>query len=215
MRSDRGAFEQQRRDIAGKDSSLEQVKRPTILAVDDTPQQLELLAKVLEGDGYAPALAAGGLEALAWVAKERPDLILLDVLMPGMDGMEVCRRLQADPGTWDIPVIFLTCKSDTDDLLAGFQAGAVDYVAKPFRIPELLARVRVHVDLCRARHEIKTLRGILPTCAHCKRIRDHEGTWHTLESYLTEHTEARFSHGICPDCIPVYFQDFGEGMGRP
>jgi DNA-binding response OmpR family regulator len=194
---------------------LEEAKRPIILAVDDTPEQLQLLEKVLEGDGYQPVLVASGLEALAWVAKEKPDLILLDVLMPELDGMKVCRALQADPATWDIPVIFLTAKSEAEDILAGFQAGAVDYVAKPFRIPELLARVRVHVDLRRARLEIRTLRGILPTCAHCKRIRDHQGTWHTLESYLTEHTEARFSHGICPDCIPVYFQDFGEGMGRP
>jgi DNA-binding response OmpR family regulator len=194
---------------------LEEAKRPIILAVDDTPAQLQLLAKVLEGDGYQPILATGGLQALALVAKESPDLILLDVLMPGMDGMEVCRRLQADPATWDIPVIFLTAKSDANDLLAGFQAGAVDYVAKPFRIPELLARVRVHVDLRRARLEIRTLRGILPTCAHCKRIRDHQGTWHTLESYLTEHTEARFSHGMCPACIPVYFPGFEEGVARP
>ena len=194
---------------------MEEAKRPTILAVDDTPEQLQLLAKILEGDGYQPVLAVGGLEALAYVAKEKPDLILLDVLMPGLDGMKVCRSLQADPATWDIPVIFLTCKSDADDILAGFQAGAVDYVAKPFRIPELLARVRVHVDLRRARQEIRTLRGILPTCAHCKRIRDHQGTWHTLESYLTEHTEARFSHGICPGCIPAYFPDFGESGAQP
>jgi CheY-like chemotaxis protein len=194
---------------------LEEAQRPIVLAVDDTPEQLQLLSKVLEGDGYQPVLAAGGLQALASVAMERPDLILLDVLMPGMDGMEVCRRLQADPATWDIPVIFLTAKSDANDILAGFQAGAVDYVAKPFRIPELLARVRVHVDLRRARLEIRTLRGILPTCAHCKRIRDQEGTWHTLESYLTEHTEARFSHGICPGCIPAYFPDFGEGVSTP
>ena len=76
---------------------MEQVKRPIILAVDDTPEHLDLLAKVLEGDGYDPALAASGLQALEWVANEKPDLILLDVLMPGTDGMEVCRRLKADP----------------------------------------------------------------------------------------------------------------------
>jgi DNA-binding response OmpR family regulator len=194
---------------------LEPVKRPIILAVDDTPEHLELLAKVLEGNGYEPCLAAGGLQALELVAKAEPDLILLDVLMPGLDGMEVCRRLKADPATRDVPVIFLTCMSDSPDILAGFEAGAVDYVAKPFRIPELLARVRVHVELRRARQEIRTLRGILTTCAHCKRIRDEQGNWHTLESYVTEHTETRFSHGICPGCIPVYFPDFGEGVGTP
>jgi DNA-binding response OmpR family regulator len=194
---------------------LEPVKRPIILAVDDTLEHLELLARVLEGDGYEPCLAAGGLQALERVAKEKPDLILLDVLMPGLDGMEVCRRLKADPATRDVPVIFLTCMSDSPDILAGFEAGAVDYVAKPFRIPELLARVRVHVELRRARQEIRTLLSILTTCAHCKRIRDEQGNWHSLESYVTEHTETRFSHGICPDCIPVYFPDFGEGVPTP
>jgi DNA-binding response OmpR family regulator len=167
---------------------------------------------MLESDGYELALAVGGLEALARVAYEKPDLILLDVLMPGMDGMEVCRRLKAEPASREIPVIFLTCMSDSHDILAGFEAGAVDYVAKPFRMPELLARVRVHVELRRARQEIQTLHGILPTCAHCKRIRDEQGAWHTLESYISGHTEARFSHGICPDCIPVYFPDFGKGV---
>jgi CheY-like chemotaxis protein len=196
----------------GKECTLEPVKRPLILAVDDTPEHLELLAKILEGNGYEPALAAGGLEALARVAQEQPDLILLDVLMPGTGGMEVCRRLKADPATQEVPVIFLTCKSDSHDILAGFAVGAVDYVAKPFRIPELLARVRVHVELRRARQEIRTLRGILPTCAHCKRIRDEQGAWHTLEAYVAEHTEAQFSHGICPGCLPVYFPDFGEGV---
>jgi CheY-like chemotaxis protein len=194
----------------GKESTLEPVKRPLILAVDDTPEHLELLARMLEGDGYELALAVGGLEALARVAYEKPDLILLDVLMPGMDGMEVCRRLKSEPASREIPVIFLTCMSDSHDILAGFEAGAVDYVAKPFRMPELLARVRVHVELRRARQEIQTLHGILPTCAHCKRIRDEQGAWHTLESYITGHTEARFSHGICPACIPVYFPDFGK-----
>lgn len=194
---------------------MEELKRPIILAVDDTPEHLELLRKVLDGDGYEPCLAADGHQALERVELEPPDLILLDVLMPGLDGMEVCRRLKAEPATRDIPVIFLTCKSDSHDILAGFEVGAVDYVAKPFRIPELLARVRVHVELVRARREIRTLRGILPTCAYCKRIRDEEGAWHTLESFVTGHTEARFSHGICPGCIPVYFPDFVKGAPAP
>ncbi len=194
---------------------MDQAKRPIILAVDDTPEHLELLAKVLAGDGYEPCLAADGLQALERAATAKPDLILLDVLLPGLDGMEVCRRLKADPATLEVPVIFLTCKSDYSDILAGFEAGAVDYVAKPFRIPELLARVRVHVELRRATQENRTLRGILPTCAYCKRIRDEQGAWHTLESFVTGHTEARFSHGICLDCIPMYFPDFEKGAARP
>lgn len=194
---------------------MRQAKRPIILAVDDTPEHLDLLAKVLEGDGYDPALAASGLQALEWVANEKPDLILLDVLMPGTDGMEVCRRLKADPATQDVPVIFLTCKSASHETLAGFEVCAVDYVAKPFRIPELLARVRAHVDLRHARREIRTLRGIVPTCVYCKKIRDEQGTWHTHASFITEGTEAKISHGICPICIPIFFPDFGGSVATP
>lgn len=187
---------------------MEQVSRPLILVVDDTRQNLELLSKLLERGGYDVAQAMDGPEALELATKETPDLILMDILMPGMNGIEVCRRLKADPATQGIPVIFLTAKSESVEILAGFDAGAVDYVTKPFRVSELLARVHVHVELRRARQEIRTLRGILPTCSYCKKIRDEQGQWHSIESYITGRSEAQCSHGICPDCIPLYFPDF-------
>jgi sigma-B regulation protein RsbU (phosphoserine phosphatase) len=193
---------------------MEQTKRPLILAVDDLPRNLELLAKVLEAEGYRSTLATNGTQALEIAFKEKPDLILLDIRMPGMDGLEVCRQLKADPATQDIPVIFLTVHSKSAEILAGFEAGAVDYVTKPFPIPELLARVQVHVALRRAQLEIRTLRGFLPTCAHCKKIRDEQGTWHGIETYITEHSEAQFSHGLCPDCMPTFFPDFRPGDRR-
>ena len=186
---------------------MEQGKGSLILAVDDTPSDLELLAKILEREGYSLALAKDGSQALDIAAKEKPDSILLDIFMPGMDGIEICRRLKADPAVQDIPVIFVTSQSGSDEVLAGFEAGAVDYVTKPFRIPELLARVHVQAELRRVQHEIRTLHGILPTCAHCKKIRDEKGIWHSIESYISQHSEAHFSHGICPDCISIYFPD--------
>ena len=186
---------------------MEQTKGSLILAVDDTPSDLELLAKILEREGYNLALAKDGSQALDLAAKEKPDLILLDIFMPGMDGIEICRRLKADPAIQDIPVIFVTSQSGSDEVLAGFEAGAVDYVTKPFRIPELLARVHVQAELRRVQREIRSLRGILPTCAHCKKIRDEKGIWHSIESYISQHSEAHFSHGICPDCISIYFPD--------
>lgn len=186
---------------------MEYAKRPLILAVDDTPENLELLAKILEGQGYELALAVDGQQALELAAEKKPDLILLDILMPGMDGIEVCRRFKADPATQSIPIIFITAKAESDDILTGFETGAVDYVTKPFRIPELLARVHVHVALHRAKQEIHTLRGILPTCAHCKNIRDEEGKWHTFEAFITERSQLKISHGLCPDCLPLYFSD--------
>lgn len=190
-----------------RDLVMEQAKCPVILAVDDTPRDLELLATILGREGYEVALAKDGPQALEIAAKGKPDLILLDILMPGMDGIEVCKRLKGDQATQAIPIIFVTAHSGSDEILTGFEVGAVDYVTKPFRIPELLARVHVHVELRRVQQEIRTLRGILPTCAHCKKIRDEKGTWHAIETYISQRSEAQFSHGLCPDCIPIYFPD--------
>lgn len=193
---------------------MEHATPSRILAVDDTPKYLELLSQILKPEGYELTLAADGSQTLEAAARDQPDLVLLDIVMPGLDGIEVCRRLKADPATQGIPVIFLTAKSEAWDILAGFEVGAADYVRKPFWIPELLARVHVHVELRRARRELRTLRGILPTCSHCKKIRDEHGAWHTIESYITERSEAEFSHGFCPDCIPLYFPDFHDGNGH-
>jgi len=193
---------------------------PLVLAVDDTPADLELLARILQQAEYALALAHNGPEALVLAAQQHPDLILLDVLMPDMNGLEVCRRLKADPATRGIPVIFITGQGTAEEMLDGFEAGAVDYVTKPFRIRELMARVNVHMELQRAGREIRILHGILPTCAHCKKIRNEQGQWQVLESYITEHSEAQFSHGLCPECIPAYFPDapaaaLGDPGGKP
>jgi DNA-binding response OmpR family regulator len=185
-------------------------KWPLILVADDTPADQGLLETILKREEYQVVLAADGAQALALAASDLPDLILLDVGMPVLDGIETCRRLKADPATRAIPVIFITGQTDTHDVLAGFQAGAVDYVTKPFHIPELLARVNVHMELQRARHEIRTLHGLLHSCAHCRKIRNTKGEWQTLESYLAEHSEAQFSHGLCPDCIPAFFPDFKQ-----
>lgn len=197
---------------APRAEGLDAMKRPLILVADDTARDLDLLARVLERQGYAVAVAGDGAQALFLAGRDCPDLILLDVLMPGLDGIAACRRLKSDPATVGIPVIFLTGQSESGEILAGFEAGAVDYVTKPFRVPELLARVRVHMDLRRAQLEISTLRGILPTCAHCKRIRDEQGTWHPIERFISQHSEARFSHGCCPECIPACFPDYHAGL---
>ena len=186
---------------------MEHANRPRILAVDDSARDLQLLSLILEREGYDLTLASHGAEALACAGKRKPDLILLDILMPDLNGIEVCRRLKADPATAEIPVIFLTGQAKEEEVLSGFEAGAVDYVTKPFRIPELLARVHAHVQLRRVQDEVHTLRGILPTCAHCKKIRDQQGVWHTIEAYISQRTEAQFSHGLCPECIPKYFPD--------
>jgi len=131
------------------------MKKSLILLVDDNPKNLQVLGNLLEGS-YKTAVTESGVEALEFVKKKPPDLILLDILMPEMDGYEVCRRLQDDPATKEIPVIFLTAKTETEDIVRGFEIGAVDYITKPFNGTELLARVKTHLELKQSKEQYKT-----------------------------------------------------------
>lgn len=119
----------------------------TILIVDDTPANLWVLLDYLGSFGFTALVATNGAGALEQIPHAQPDLILLDVLMPGIDGFETCRRLKANPDTADIPVIFMTALSDTVDKVRGFEVGAVDYVTKPFQHEEVLARITAHLTI--------------------------------------------------------------------
>lgn len=130
-------------------------KGARILIVDDTLQNIQVLGTVLREENYQINVAQNGLQALDVVAKVPPDLILLDVMMPELDGFETCKRLKADESTCDIPVIFLTAKVETEDIVHGFELGAVDYVTKPFNATELLARVHTHLEIQRLRRELE------------------------------------------------------------
>lgn len=135
-----------------------------ILIVDDNPRNLQLLGRILDQKGYPTAFAMDGERALEMVASDRYDLILLDVMMPKMDGFEVCRRLRADPVTREIPVVFLTARNDPESVVAGFEVGAVDYIVKPFHSRELLARVATRKalrDAERDRMERASLQAVL------------------------------------------------------
>ena len=188
--------------IEGMDTNkAEPPKRTVIMAIDDNTINLRLLKSILEPQGYTTMTALSAEEAFRLFKKERPELILLDVVMPVMDGFETALRIKKSPGYKEIPIIFLTALNETKDIVKGFDAGGVDYVTKPFNPPELLARIRTHIELRRAREEIQTLHGLLPICARCKRIRDTGGNWQVLESYISERSQAEFSHGICPECM--------------
>ena len=125
-----------------------------ILVVDDVQQNIQVVGTMLREAGYSIMPATNGAAALQRVQKKLPDLILLDLMMPEMDGLEVCRRLKADPAAQPIPIIFLTASNEMSHLVQGLEAGAVDYVTKPFNPPELLARVRTHLELKHARDTI-------------------------------------------------------------
>ncbi len=126
-----------------------------ILVVDDNPENLKILGNILKLNGLSPAFAQNGMKALNSVKKKLPDLILLDVMMPEMDGFEVCRQLKQDSGTKEVPVIFLTAKTEKEDVIQGLELGAVDYVTKPFNSKELMTRVNTHLELKAAKEELK------------------------------------------------------------
>jgi class 3 adenylate cyclase len=125
-----------------------------VLVVDDTPANIQVLSSTLKDKGYQISVATSGPQALSAVGRLQPDLILLDVMMPEMDGFETCRRLKESDLTRDIPVIFLTARTETADIVRGFEAGAVDYVAKPFNAWELLARVNTHLTVDQLRRSL-------------------------------------------------------------
>lgn len=130
-------------------------KKPLILIVDDTPKNIQVLGKTLHEIGYNVSIATSGSQALDSVKKESPDLILLDIQMPEMDGFEVCKILQANPDTKEIPVIFLTAVIDSEKIVKGFEIGAVDYITKPFHTAELTMRVATHIEIKQSREKIR------------------------------------------------------------
>jgi two-component system, sensor histidine kinase and response regulator len=119
----------------------------TILVVDDNQENLKVISSFLKEKSYRIALATDGESAFKVLESNNIDLVLLDVMMPGLDGFEVCRILKEKPETKDIPVIFLTARNETEDIVKGFQSGGVDYITKPFRKEELFARVNSHIQL--------------------------------------------------------------------
>jgi adenylate cyclase len=146
-----------------------------ILVVDDAPENIQAISTILRDQGYQVLVATDGQRALDVLAKVRPDLLLLDVIMPGVDGYEVCRRIKASPQLAEIPIIFLTGKTETEDIVRGFEVGAVDYVGKPFNAHELLARVRTHLEIGRLNRENqRLLLNVLPAQI-AERLKKSEG----------------------------------------
>lgn len=200
---------------------------PRLLIVDDVPQNLQVLAGILAPFSGQLSAATDGPSALELAREAPPDLILLDVTMPEMDGFEVCRQLQADPRTREVPVIFLTARTQSEDIVRGFEAGAVDYVNKPFHPPELLARVRTHLalkgaldreramrlELEAALANIKVMSGLIPICARCMKVREDSGYWTRVEAYVSARSGATFSHGVCPECTQALYPEFSQDQG--
>ena len=189
-----------------------------ILIADDTPEHLTVLRQMLAEQNYMVRPALNGEIAIKAANESPPDLILLDIRMPGMDGYEVCQQLKSEEKTRKIPVIFISALNELDDKVKAFSLGGVDYITKPFQTEEVLARIKTHLtlrnlqksledknaQLQNALDEIKTLQGIIPICANCKKVRDDENYWNEVEGYLKK-LDIMLSHSVCPDCSKKLF----------
>ncbi len=206
---------------------------PKILAVDDDPRVLLGTVRILKGANYEVIEAHNGRECLDAVRLHNPDLVLLDVVMPDMDGTEVCRIIKGDPKRRRTFVV-LTSGNQTspDDQAEGLDYGADGYINRPFSIREFLSRIasilrikkaeddlldekekveRLNAELMETLGRIKTLEGILSICMFCHKIRTDGDMWEKLEIYLLEHTDAMVSHGMCPECAKLHYPGISEG----
>ncbi len=192
-----------------------------VLIAEDEAVSRRLLEATLKKAGYETVVTSDGAEALeALHQEEAPKLAIVDWMMPRMDGLQVCAELQKTDSPEPVYVILLTARGSKEDIVKGLNAGADDYVTKPFNREELLARVRVgerilklQKDLNRRVNELQEalrlvtqLQGMLPICAYCKKIRSDENYWQQVEDYVAAHSEAQFSHSICPDCYEKYLK---------
>jgi two-component system cell cycle response regulator len=241
-----------------------QKKNANILIVEDSPTQALQLQSLLEENDFEVSIAYNGAEGLSCLKEEKPDLVVSDIVMPEMDGYELCRKIKEDDDLKSIPVLLLTQLTEPEDIIKGLDAGADNFVTKPYDPKLLLSQIeyilvnrtmrtsprtemgvevffagkkyfinsdrmqildllfstyqnslqqkreleRKNKELKEALDTINTLHGILPICANCKKIRDDKGSWSQIEAYITKHSEAQFSHGICPECAKKLYPEF-------
>ena len=197
--------------------------KPSILIVDDDPKLRKTLSDILRARGYAPRGAATGEAALDRIQEERPAVVLIDLQLEDMSGLQVMGQIkERSPGT---ECVVLTGYASQASAIEAVNLGAYGYVQKPYDVEQLLVtihraiekreaeeeRERLILELQEALARVKTLSGLLPICASCKKIRDDKGYWHQVEVYVRDHSEAEFTHGLCPDCLkklyPQYFAD--------
>ena len=199
------------------------------LVADDDRVTAEILSRTLKRWEFDVTVVGDG--AAAWEdlrAATVPTLAIIDWMMPELDGPEVCRRVRRELPLANMYLMLLTARESRGDLVAGLDAGADDYLTKPFDPEELRARVQVGVrvltlqkslaerveELQAALSNVKQLRGLLPICSYCKRIRGDDQYWQQLEGYIAEHSHAQFSHGICPTCFATVSAELDHEAGR-
>ena len=237
-----------------------------ILIVEDNPVQALQLHKLLGKNGYEVSVACNGVEALSYLQEHRPSMVISDIIMPEMDGYELCSKIKAHDDMKSIPVLLLTALSDPEDIIKGLECGADNFITKPYDRELLMSRIQyilvnqeirkgsssqigiefffagnkhfinsnrlqildllfasfenalqqqrklesVNKELNGALKTIKILSGMLPMCANCKKIRDENDQWLSLETYISRYSEATFSHGLCPECVSKMYLELEE-----
>jgi phosphoserine phosphatase RsbU/P len=187
-----------------------------ILIAEDDPISRRILTRFLARWGHEVVVTANGAEAWqCFQEAEAPSIAVLDWMMPVMDGIEVCRRVRQSELRISPYIIILTAKHGIEQLVTGMEAGADDYLTKPYDIEEFRVRLEVGLriiglqrklserveELQGALDQVKQLQGILPICCYCRKIRDDEHYWQSLETYISTRSDAQFSHSICPTCF--------------
>jgi phosphoserine phosphatase RsbU/P len=185
-----------------------------ILIVEDDAVSRRMLLGLLTKQGYQVTMAANGREA--WDALQRQDfsVVITDWIMPEVDGLRLCRLIRGRQQKKYTYIILITVMSGKTSYLEGIESGADDFLTKPYDPDVLRARLRVAERLLDLRHEIQQLRGLLPICQYCKKIRDDGNLWTQIEAYISDHSDADFSHGICPECEEIHIRPQLEEMER-
>lgn len=200
-----------------------------ILIVDDRPENLLSMESLIESPELNIVRASSGNESLGLMLDYEFAIVLLDVQMPGMDGFETAELMRGSEKTKHVPIIFVTALSkDQKYVFRGYESGAVDYIFKPLEPEILKSKVKVFCEIYRQKRiiqnqlteieekndvlqrqlkEIKVLKGFIPICASCKKIRDDKGYWTQVEQYVADHSEAEFTHSICPDCAKKLYPE--------
>ena len=177
-----------------------------ILIADDEVVSQLILAEQLQSLGHEVSIASDGREAWELFRSIRPQIVITDWIMPDIDGLEFSRMIRAENREIYTYVIFLTILNGKGSYLEAMDAGADDFISKPFDVEQLSARLHVAERILGLQREIKQLQGLLPICSYCKRIREEDMTWLPIEKYITQRTDALFSHGVCPDCYEKHLK---------
>ena len=196
-------------------------ERMKILVADDDAIHRTILETVLTDAGHEVVTAEDGLQAWQIISEpDAPRIAILDWVMPGLEGPQICARVRAEPALQGMHLILLTSREKKEHIVHGLDAGANDYLTKPFHEAELLARISAGVrivdlqqtlatrvaELEHALAQVHRLEGLLPICSYCRRVRNEDQYWESVETYISQRSDAKFTHGVCPTCADTVLQ---------